>query len=90
MSESYVTQKQLEETLAKNNKELSKVIIDAISETLRDMMDGFDRRFTKIENDIQDIKEDIADLKKSQDRLLNTIDGFIKRLEGYGSAGCAV
>jgi archaellum component FlaC len=70
----YVTQKQLEETLDEAFKKNNRLIIDEISETMRDLMEAFDHRFTKIEKDIQDIKE-------SLDRLTNTVDGFAKHLE---------
>lgn len=79
----HITQKRLEETLDEAFKKNNKLIIDEISETMRDLMDGFDGRFTKVEKDIQELKEEIIDLKKSHDRLLNTVDGFLKRLEDY-------
>lgn len=64
----YITQKQLDAALAKQTSKIA------------DIMQGFmiqvDQRFNKVE-------QDIADLKKSHDRLLNTIDGFIDRIDKY-------
>ncbi len=71
----YVTQKQLEKALSKQT--------DDISGVMRDLMESFDSRFTKIEDDISEIKTEIIDLKESHNRLLSTIDGFVKRLEDY-------
>lgn len=79
MTEKYVTEETLDKALKKNNK----LIFDEFSEVMSDMMDRFDGRFNKIENVIAEIKEEIIDLKKSHDRLLNTVDGFVKRLEDY-------
>lgn len=64
----HVTQKQLDKALAKQTTE----IIDV----LQTFMEQVDKRFNKVE-------QDIADLKKSHDRLLNTIDGFIDRIDKY-------
>lgn len=72
MPDKYVTEEMLDKALKENNK----VIIDEISEVMNVMMDRIDERFTKIENEI-------IDLKKSHEKLLNTVDGFIKRLEDY-------
>lgn len=72
----YVTQKQLEETLEKAFVKNNRLIVDGISETMSAMMDRIDERFNKVE-------EDIIDIKASIDRLTNTLDGFVKRLEDY-------
>lgn len=64
----YVTQKQLDAALAKQTSE--------IVDVLHTFMDQVDQRFNKIE-------QDISDLKTSHDRLLNTIDGFIGRIDKY-------
>jgi septal ring factor EnvC (AmiA/AmiB activator) len=79
----YVTQNQLEKTLDKALEKNNKIIIDQMSEVMGDMMDRIDQRFSKVENDIAEIKEEIIDLKESHNRLMNTIDGFVKRLEDY-------
>jgi phage shock protein A len=72
--DSQITQHQLEVALKKNNQELARSIVDEISETMNVIMDRIDERFNKVE-------KDIIDLKESHDRLLNTIDGFVKRLD---------
>lgn len=50
--------------------------IDEVLTIVRDFMQQVDARFTHIE-------AEIADLKESHHRLLNTIDGFIARIDRY-------
>lgn len=64
--------------------------IDEVIGIVRDFMEHVDTRFNKVETDIYDLKQDVAvlkqdvaDLKASHDRLLNTIDGFIGRIDKY-------
>lgn len=64
--------------------------IDEVLSVLRDFMqqvdDRFnqaDLRFTRIESDLTEIKAELADLHQSHDRLLNTIDGFVARIDRY-------
>ena len=62
----YITPEDLNTALGKQTEE----IIDV----LQTYMHRVDDRFNKIEKDISDIKSSI-------DRLTNTIDGFVKRLD---------
>ncbi|HMS23556.1 MAG TPA: hypothetical protein PKB09_02000 [Candidatus Saccharibacteria bacterium] len=50
--------------------------VEDLSQIISDFASIVDNRFNKIE-------EDIADLKRSHDRLVNTIDGFIGRIDKY-------
>lgn len=50
--------------------------IDEVLGLIRTFMQQVDNRFNKIE-------EDINQLKESHDRLLNTVDGFIARIDRY-------
>ena len=49
---------------------------DEIVGLLRDFMTQVDERFTHVE-------KEITELKESHNRLLNTIDGFIGRIDKY-------
>lgn len=49
---------------------------DEIIGLLRDFMVQADERFNSIE-------KEITNLKESHDRLINTIDGFISRIDKY-------
>ena len=62
----YVTDKQLTAALSAQTEE--------IVDVLQSFMHQVDERFNKVEKDISDIKVSI-------DRLTNTIDGFLKRLD---------
>lgn len=62
----YVTDKQLTAALSAQTEE--------IVDVLQSFMHQVDERFNKVEKDISDIKLSI-------DRLTNTIDGFVKRLD---------
>ena len=66
----YVTQKQLEDTLGKALAQQT----DEILGVMQNFMQQVDERFNRVEKDIQDIKD-------SLDRLTNTVDGFVKRLD---------
>lgn len=50
--------------------------VDDLSEIISNFAQQVDTRFNKIE-------QDIVDLRVSHDRLLNTVDGFVKRLEDH-------
>ncbi len=71
-----VTQSMLAKALEKNNKTLSKTIIDEIGGIIDVFVTQIDTRFNKVESDI-------ADIKSSQDSLVRTIDAFIKRIDNY-------
>ena len=50
--------------------------IDEVIGIVRDFMQQVDARFNKVEREI-------IDLKESHSRLINTIDGFLKRIDNY-------
>jgi archaellum component FlaC len=50
--------------------------IDEVIDIVRDFMQQVDLRFTHIENEI-------VELKKSHNHLINTVDGFIARIDRY-------
>ena len=62
----YATKKDVENIVEKAVEDLSEVISTFAQQV--------DERFNKVEKDIKDIKRSI-------DRLTNTIDGFVKRLD---------
>jgi septal ring factor EnvC (AmiA/AmiB activator) len=64
----YVTKDELNTALQKQTEEIVGLI--------QAFMHQVDDRFNKLENDI-------AELKDSHNRLLNTIDGFISRIDKY-------
>lgn len=56
---------------------------DEVLGAMSQFAESVDRRFDSIENRLDNIEKDVIDLKSSQDRLLNTIDGFIGRIDKY-------
>lgn len=50
--------------------------IDEVLDLMRTFMQQVDERFNRVE-------EEISDLKASLDRLVNTIDGLIARIDKY-------
>jgi len=42
-----------------------------------------DTQLSEIREEIVDIKEEIVELKESHNRLLNTVDGFVARIDQY-------
>lgn len=50
--------------------------IDEVLDVLRDFMQQVDQRFVSIELDISEIK-------KSHHRLIDTVDGFVGRIDKY-------
>lgn len=60
-------------------------IVDKAVEDLSDVIAQFattvDARFNKVESDIAGLKADVAELHVKYDRLLNTMDAFIKRID---------
>lgn len=61
----------------------SKDDIDEVLGVLRDFMQQVDTRFTSVEHKIDSIETELVQLKESHLRLLNTIDGFIARIDRY-------
>jgi septal ring factor EnvC (AmiA/AmiB activator) len=57
--------------------------VNDLSAVMSQFANDVNNRFDKVESDISDIKQEITDLKASHDRLLNTIDGFIGRIDTY-------
>lgn len=69
----------LRQEIAASNEDLRGEIREAVtdlSEVIANFAQQVDARFNKIE-------ADIADLRQSHDRLLNTIDGFVARIDKY-------
>lgn len=66
----YLTQTQLKEALKENNK----LIVDEISENMNTMMERIDERFNRLEARVDRLEE-------SHQKLLNTVDGFLRRLD---------
>ncbi len=73
----YATKQDVQEIV---DKAVGKAVTD-LSEVIAQFASNVDGRFNKVEADITDMKEDIADLNKKYDRLLDTIDAFIKRID---------
>lgn len=57
--------------------------IDGVITLMRDFMVQVDQRFTVQENKFDRLEKEMIDLKKSHDKLLNTIDAFIGRIDTY-------
>jgi septal ring factor EnvC (AmiA/AmiB activator) len=68
-----ITKKDLEQVVAALDKKIDRRF-DDLGSVLETFMQQVDTRFNKIE-------DDIADIHRSLDRLTNTIDGFLKRLD---------
>lgn len=58
------------------NENATRKDINEVITIIRDFIEQVDTRFNKIE-------EGITELKDSHNRLLNTIDGFIGRIDKY-------
>ncbi len=57
--------------------------IDDIIGILHDFMQHVDERFNAVDERFKGIEQEIIDLKASHNRLLDTIDGFIARIDKY-------
>ena len=75
MVEKYITEEKFEKGIQR--------VVDELSDVMNSMMDRIDERFAKVETDISDVKDRMTRLEESHDRLVNTIDGFVKRIEDY-------
>ncbi len=53
-------------------------IVDKAVTDISDVMANFAQN---VHNEFQDVRTDTADIRQSIDRLTNTIDGFVKRLD---------
>ncbi len=45
--------------------------------------DRLDARLDSIETELGDLKSEISELRESHNRLLNTVDGFVARIDKY-------
>ena len=68
--------------IAKLDKKIDDSFSD-ITDLLRGFIDQVDERFQKVEYELTNIKSEIVDLKESHNRLLNTVDGFVSRIDKY-------
>lgn len=64
--------------------------IDEVIGIVRDFMtqvsekfDRVDQRFDGVETRLDEMAQDVIDLKRPHDRLLNTVDSFISRIDRY-------
>lgn len=57
--------------------------IDEVLHVLQGIMTQIDERFNRLEEKVDHIESEVVDVKASYDRLLNTIDTFIGRIDGY-------
>ncbi len=69
-------------------KEIVNKAVDDLTQIIGNFAQQTDDRFNKVEakthsikTTVDEIKSEIIDLRASHDRLVNTIDGFVKRLE---------
>lgn len=70
-----ITQEHLDKAMKAQTDEIIGVIQGFIQQV--------DERFNKVESEISELKDEIIDLRESHNRLLNTIDGFISRIDKY-------
>ncbi len=56
---------------------------DELLTTMSQFAQDVDVRFSRVENELAAVKHDVVELKVSHNRLLNTIDGFIGRIDEY-------
>ena len=59
------------------------VALTQFAESVDQRFEGIDQRLFRMENDIKGIKKDIIDLQASHDRLTQTVDRFIARIDTY-------
>jgi FtsZ-binding cell division protein ZapB len=67
-------------TLESLDKKIDKAV-DDLSDIIQSFVQHVDERFNKVEVELSNVKQDTADLKASHDKLLNTLDHFLKRLD---------
>lgn len=89
MNDTAITKKDLDSAIAGAVESISEVIgnfanqVDKRFNQVDARFNQVDARFAGIENELAEMKQDIVDLKASHDRLLNTVDAFVKRLDDY-------
>jgi chromosome segregation ATPase len=57
--------------------------VDARFDTVDARFNSVDAKFISIESRLDRIESEIVDLKASYNRLLNTVDGFLARIDKY-------
>ena len=88
-SDAPITKKDLDSAIAGAVESISEVIgnfanqVDARFNQVDARFNQVDARFSGIENEIAEMKQDIIDLNASHERLLNTVDAFVKRIDDY-------
>jgi chromosome segregation ATPase len=75
----------MDERMAKADQRMEKIDerFDEVLAVMSQFAQDVDVRFSRIEHDLAEVKQDVSDLRMSHDRLLNTIDGFITRIDKY-------
>lgn len=66
-----------------------KDVKEIVNKAVEDLSDVIDQLAQSMHKELVTIKKDIADIKLSIDRLTNTIDGFIKRLDDQETENAA-
>jgi hypothetical protein len=61
--------------------EVKNIINTAITKAVDDLSEVINGLAQSIHVEVVDLKKDNADIKNSIDRLVNTVDGFVKRLD---------
>ena len=81
-SDAPITKKDLDSAIAGAVESISEVIGNFANQ-VDARFNQVDARFSGIENEIAEMKQDIIDLNASHERLLNTVDAFVKRIDYY-------
>ena len=68
---------------------LEKKIDIVVNKAVEDLSEVIDQLAQNMHKELVTIKKDIADIKVSIDRLINTIDGFVKRLDDQETENAA-
>lgn len=67
----------MSEYATKNDvQEIVNKAVDDLSEVINNLAQNMHK-------EISELKSDVIDLKKSHDQLLNTVDGFVARIDRY-------
>jgi predicted nucleic acid-binding Zn-ribbon protein len=73
----------LEDNIDKKIDSLEGRIDKKIDKAVNDLSEIIGNLAQSMHDEIVEVKQEIVDLKASHDRLLNTIDGFIGRIDTY-------
>lgn len=71
----YATKQEVQEIVDKAVTDLSEIISTFAQQV--------DIRFNRLETKVEKIEKELSDLRESHLRLLNTIDGFVARIDHY-------